>query len=35
MNLRENMGMLRKKERQIKQIPVELLVENPDNFYIV
>lgn len=35
MNLRENMGMLRKKERQIKQIPVELLVENQDNFYIV
>jgi ParB family chromosome partitioning protein len=32
----ENMGLVNKdKDRTIKQIPVNLLVENPDNFYIV
>lgn len=36
MSLMENMGLVNKdKDRTIKQIPVNLLVENPDNFYIV
>lgn len=36
MSLIENMGLVNKdKDRTIKQIPVNLLVENPDNFYIV
>ena len=36
MSLMENMGLVNKdKDRAIKQIPVNLLVENPDNFYIV
>lgn len=36
MSLIENMGLVNKdKDRAIKQIPVNLLVENPDNFYIV
>lgn len=34
MSLIENMGII-KKERVIKMIPVELLVDNPDNFYSV
>lgn len=36
MSLIENMGLVNKdKDRTIKQIPVNLLVENPDNFYCV
>ena len=35
MSLIENMGLVKKTERVIKQIPVKSLIENPDNFYSV
>ena len=34
MGLMENMGLVQK-QREIKQIDVNLLVEHPDNFYDV
>ena len=35
MNIMANMGITKKKQMEVKQIPAALLVENPDNFYLV